>query len=174
LELGKIMSDAELTKLLTQLRILVDARKYEEIGDLLIAQDTTAFIGRVQATSLATSLIQKRPAASDSVSLLKPDMFLTRIQDPAAFLTTKENGPYIIGQELDLLEKRIDVSVNSLCNKIINWSVKKRKKIAIVAACRNEGPWLLEWIAFHRAAGVQGSRSTPSSKRCRTGRSGST
>ncbi len=41
-----------------------------------------------------------------------------------------------------------------LVNLIINLSIEAAAQVAVVTSVRNEGPYLLEWIAYYRALGV--------------------
>lgn len=48
----------------------------------------------------------------------------------------------------------IHLSFPHLCNSLARRSVAPRKTVAVVAAARNEGLYLLEWIAHYRSLGV--------------------
>ena len=46
------------------------------------------------------------------------------------------------------------VSLPHACNAMLRRTVQPRRDVCIVATARNEGLYLLEWIAYHRAIGV--------------------
>ena len=64
-----------------------------------------------------------------------------------------------IGANLDFLADAgyggVPVSIAHACNALARASVQPRREICLVATARNEGVYLLEWIAYHRAIGVE-------------------
>ncbi len=65
----------------------------------------------------------------------------------------------VLGPELDFLAQHgcfgEDVSFPHLCNVLLRQAVHPTQDACIVATARNEGLYLLEWIAYHRLIGVQ-------------------
>jgi len=62
--------------------------------------------------------------------------------------------PRLIGQEFDDLAQGVPhIPAIAMC-RIANWLVPKTNNVAVVTSIRNEGPWILEWIAFYRALSV--------------------
>ena len=49
-----------------------------------------------------------------------------------------------------------NVSFGHLCNTYARRCIPARKDVCVLATARNEGPYLLEWIAYHRSIGVDG------------------
>jgi glycosyl transferase family 2 len=65
----------------------------------------------------------------------------------------------IVGAELDFLAEREryrapSYSLPRLCNIAVRQSARPQRDVCIIATARNEGLYLLEWIAHHRAIGV--------------------
>ncbi len=47
------------------------------------------------------------------------------------------------------------VSLGHACNALARRAVRPRRALCVIAAARNEGIYLLEWIAYHRGIGVE-------------------
>jgi glycosyl transferase family 2 len=63
--------------------------------------------------------------------------------------------PAQIGREFDDLAQGVPhIPAIALCC-IANWLVPKTDDVVVVTSIRNEGPWILEWIAFYRALNVK-------------------
>lgn len=68
-------------------------------------------------------------------------------------------APERLGADLDFLAGRgehgEDVSFPHACNVLLRRAVAPRRDVCVVATARNEGLYLLEWIAYHRLIGVE-------------------
>jgi hypothetical protein len=64
-----------------------------------------------------------------------------------------------IAEDLDFLAhagfQGIHVSFGHACNALARRSVRPRRNVCAIATARNEGIYLLEWIAYHRSVGVE-------------------
>ncbi len=49
----------------------------------------------------------------------------------------------------------VHVSFPHLCSSLARRAVAPRKTVAVLATARNEGPYLLEWVAHHRSIGAE-------------------
>jgi hypothetical protein len=80
------------------------------------------------------------------------------IETPA-FKTRSDTNHRVIGEDLDCLGDAgyhgEYVSFTKACNTALRRKVTPTKDSCIVATARNEGPYLLEWIAYHKSIGVQ-------------------
>jgi len=80
------------------------------------------------------------------------------IETPA-FNTRPDTNHRAIGEDLDYLGDAgyygEHVSFTKACNTALRRKITPTKDICIIATARNEGPYLLEWIAYHKAIGVQ-------------------
>lgn len=69
------------------------------------------------------------------------------------------SAPETIGAELDFLVGHgcagEDISFPHVCNALLRRSVHPARDLCVVATARNEGLYLLEWIAYHRLTGTQ-------------------
>ncbi len=100
--------------------------------------------------------------ATRLATLLSPDIWasygIAQLADYVSSGVLNNSQLHRIGPELDQLANAgVDGqywSFGHLCNAIARRHVLPRKKVCIVASCRNEGPYLLEWIAYHRSVGV--------------------
>ena len=57
--------------------------------------------------------------------------------------------------DLDDLANNITLSAASALCYFANHCLNKSDDCAVIIAIRNEGPWLVEWVAHYRAMGVQ-------------------
>lgn len=78
----------------------------------------------------------------------------------ASAVTPEPGRAEIVGPEFDFLAEREyhDAPYHSLprlCNIAIRQSARPDRDVCIIATARNEGLYLLEWIAYHRAIGVE-------------------
>lgn len=68
-------------------------------------------------------------------------------------------GEQILGQDFDALASLgtdgAHVSLAHTCTALARRSITPTKELCVIATARNEGPYLLEWLAYHRAIGVQ-------------------
>ena len=47
------------------------------------------------------------------------------------------------------------VSLPSICTALARRAVEPQRNVCVIATARNEGPYLLDWIAYHRAIGIE-------------------
>jgi Glycosyl transferase family 2 len=88
----------------------------------------------------------------ESILRIDPDCFgqsLLRARflgDPA-----KAGAEYVIGKEFDYLAQGVPRTPAMVLCHLANLLIPKTRTAAVVTSVRNEGPWILEWIAFYRA-----------------------
>jgi len=115
----------------------------DEIGQL-----GAALLARTAALANFTSIFADDPFAQVAL----PSLQAWQQERPALRQLT-------IGPTLDgLAEKGIDgryTSFAHMCSAHTRRIVAPRKTIAVLATARNEGLYLLEWIAYHRSIGVE-------------------
>jgi hypothetical protein len=121
---------------------------------------------------LADDLVEDRAHQQSLASLFPNDPWShTALPDLSRFLQARRTStllgspdhgrtrPIVIGPALDSLADDVSqgdfVSLGHRCNIIARRSVAPTKTICIVAAARDDGAYLLDWIAYHRAIGVQ-------------------
>jgi hypothetical protein len=67
--------------------------------------------------------------------------------------------PEELGTNLDFVGSRghwgFYVSFPHACNALLRQSVRPLRDVCVIATARNEGLYLVEWIAYHRAIGVE-------------------
>jgi hypothetical protein len=69
--------------------------------------------------------------------------------------------PTTLGVEIDptptmahIVTKK-HVSLPSICTALARRAVEPQRNVCVIATARNEGPYLLDWIAYHRAIGIE-------------------
>ncbi len=81
------------------------------------------------------------------------------LPDLANWLQDRDNRPSHrrVGPELDWLAQLQlgHMPLGRVCNILARRAVVPRRKACILATARNEGVYLLEWIAYHRAMGFE-------------------
>ena len=150
---GRLMSLIQLGELARALLASPEARqKLRELfpNDLL---------GNLGLPSLAVFLKAREESAlpPKPKGLQEPPLVL----EPSAIVTpaARETGSITLGTELDRLAKLgfagEYVSFPHACTVMARRSVEPRRDVCIIATARNEGLYLLEWIAYHRAIGIE-------------------
>jgi hypothetical protein len=110
---------------------------------------------------LGSALLAHPPGLANFMSIFAEDPF-AHVALPALQAWRQERLPLrhlVIGNTLDsLAEKGIDGRYSSfahMCNAHARRAIEPQKTIALLATARNEGLYLLEWIAYHRSIGVE-------------------
>ncbi len=142
--------------ILASLQYAVRGRDFTSIGSLLASLFPELALSESELIEIATralsgalTLEQLMPASAQAF------LFNSKLVAPSAFHVDDGRSCKYIGLEFDHLAKPIELSIFSVLNRMINWAVEPDKKLAVVASCRNEGPWILEWLAYYRAIGVE-------------------
>ena len=114
-----------------------------------------------QAQWLAGVLLTS-PPAMQALQRLAPDDVWAQFALPALHASMQGRRSATIGRvgpELDLLAEAglngHPATFAHRCNALARASVAPRRTLAIVATARNEGLYLLEWVAYHRRIGVE-------------------
>ena len=117
--------------------------------------------------ALAASLIAS-PRAGRSLARLFPEdgLAVTALPALADWVAARDGGqapgneaPQSLGAEYDFLttlgHDGATPSLAYACTALARRSILPRRDLCIVAIARNEGIYLLDWLAYHRAIGVQ-------------------
>ena len=109
---------------------------------------------------LSAALLRSAPACAALAAAFPGDPFATEAlprlawwnaaRMPTAGLDLPASGPDLSRAGQD----GIHVSLPHVCNALARRSVAPRRTVAVVAAARNEGLYLLEWVAHYRSIGV--------------------
>ncbi len=134
---------------------LVDGYDYKAAGSLLM-QLFPNYLSNIDNAATIIKLLHGGSEISPAQfqRVLPDNAYSRRLYDKGLRYLDAEIRHYQIGGEFDFLQHRIRVSLETILSKVANYSVEIDRDVAVVASCRNEGPWLLEWLAFHRAIGV--------------------
>ena len=113
---------------------------------------------------LAKSLVLSRPLLARLAALLPDDIWATAaLPALSSWVATRGSGPApeakrALAPALDFLAETgfygTFVSFPHACNAYARAAIAPARDICIVATARNEGIYLLEWIAYHRALGI--------------------
>lgn len=114
-----------------------------------------------QLTWLAEALLRSGPARASLAAAFPGDLWATEALPRLAWWNSARMPAArmeVPATQTDLSvagQDGIHVSFPHLCSSLARRSVAPRKIVAVLATARNEGPYLLEWIAHYRSIGVE-------------------
>jgi hypothetical protein len=120
------------------------------------------FLALRELETLGQTIFTSPPLQNRIAALLPHDLWATRgLAALAAHTSAVAGAPvrsYQIGPELDALASAgfggSLVSFGHAANTYARASTKPSQALCIVATARNEGIYLIEWLAYHRAIGI--------------------
>ena len=114
-----------------------------------------------QVSWLAATVLAQPPTLELFRALFPGDVWLREaLPALAGFLGGQAPPPTAtLGAEYDFLAQagfsRAHAPFGHKLNAAARRTVAPRKAVAVLATARNEGPYLLEWVAYHRVIGVE-------------------
>jgi hypothetical protein len=138
----------------------------EPLENIAVALNATLPITPLAELQRFAEFICDKPSVCAVLARAMPaDVFAAvGLQELSHWLTQRDaaapRAPRLsLGSELDYLADLgfhgVPITFGHACNGLARASVKPRRDICVVATARNEGLYLLEWIAYHRAIGVE-------------------
>ncbi len=111
---------------------------------------------------LGPTILGRPPALTSLATAFPDDVFATTaLPDLHHWLRTRPKAVHLhLPPELDELAiTGLDgryTSVAHICSNHARRCIPAREKVCVLATARNEGLYLVEWIAYHRSIGVEG------------------
>lgn len=138
------------SSLLQEVSRLCDEKQYEEMSGKISMHFGLSSADRARIDVFLEGLEKGRTDASSSIMDIKLDA------SEAALLQARfaEKPLSSLGTEIDFLGASVPENLATILIYVANRLVPRTGKAAVVTSVRNEGPWVLEWIAHYKALGV--------------------
>jgi hypothetical protein len=137
------------SSLLRTISSFCDDKRYSDLADLISSHFNLDVEAKVYLERFIVSL---QKGSADIAPLVGVANF-----EPSELALLKwrfsEKTPSNLARNLDYLGGGVPENLATILTHVANRLVPKRGFAALVTSVRNEGPWLLEWIAHHKALG---------------------
>ncbi|EHR01330.1 glycosyltransferase family 2 protein [Bradyrhizobium sp. WSM471] len=128
---------------------LCDENRHEEISKTISARFSLDAAQSAHVDAFVEELRQGRASATsliDGVKLSPGEVALLQTRFP-------DKPSTIFNAELDFFAESVPENLATSLIYAANRFIPKTGKVAVVASVRNEGPWILEWIAHYKGLG---------------------
>ena len=139
-------------QLMRQIHEMLSEDRVADAMSLMMDEELVSRQLQLQATDALTRIAEGKSLDKDILTIAGDEC--QRAILSLRFFEQGEIGP-LLPPELDSVASGVPVNFVTLLCHYANLKVPKSRRCSMVTSIRNEGPWLLEWVAHYIALGVK-------------------